>query len=139
MSPDADLEQIEEALTLAFGALRGQFVSAGVQQCLSPSVRHVLERIQDDISDPASLDTLAEGAGLSRFQTLRLFAKEVGATPHAYLTQLRINAVKRMIVAGTPLAEASVACGFADQSHMTRAFQRQYGITPGKYRRRSQI
>ena len=32
------------------------------------------------------------------------------------------------------LADAAHLSGFADQSHMTRAFMRQFGITPGRYR-----
>ena len=41
--------------------------------------------------------------------------------------------VRGMIAKGTPLAEAALAGGFADQSHMTRTFVRAYGITPGAY------
>jgi AraC-like DNA-binding protein len=35
---------------------------------------------------------------------------------------------------GQTLAQAAIQAGFADQSHMTRAFVRQLGITPGRYR-----
>ncbi|MHB1329902.1 MAG: helix-turn-helix domain-containing protein [Gemmatimonadales bacterium] len=33
-----------------------------------------------------------------------------------------------------PLAEVAAAVGFADQSHLTRAFKRYTGMTPGAYR-----
>jgi AraC-like DNA-binding protein len=33
-----------------------------------------------------------------------------------------------------PLAEIAAHCGFADQSHFTRAFGRAYGAPPGRYR-----
>ena len=39
-----------------------------------------------------------------------------------------------MIIAGAPLAEAAIAAGFADQSHMTRHFARTYGMPPGRFR-----
>jgi len=32
-----------------------------------------------------------------------------------------------------PLAEAALAAGFADQSHMNRVFVRRYGVSPGIY------
>lgn len=35
------------------------------------------------------------------------------------------------------LAEIALACGFADQSHFTRAFARLVGMTPGAWRRAS--
>lgn len=41
----------------------------------------------------------------------------------------------RMLIEGTPLAEVAQACGFADQSHFTRAFAATFGVVPGLYRR----
>ncbi len=81
--------------------------------------------------------TLAELAGLSgvsRFQLLRGFARSVGTTPHAYLVQQRVRLARRLLAAGSGPAAAAAEAGFADQSHMTRAFVRQYGVTPARYR-----
>ena len=47
----------------------------------------------------------------------------------------RLDAVRRMLIAGTPLADAAVGAGFADQSHMTRHFSKAYGLTPGRWLR----
>jgi AraC-like DNA-binding protein len=33
-----------------------------------------------------------------------------------------------------PLAEVGFLCGFSDQAHFTRAFKRQVGLTPARYR-----
>jgi AraC-like DNA-binding protein len=79
------------------------------------------------------LTELAKLVGVSRFQLLRGFAREVGTTPHAYLVQRRIQFARRLLVAGRPIVEAAIDAGFADQSHLTRAFVRQFGITPGRY------
>jgi AraC-like DNA-binding protein len=80
-----------------------------------------------------SLAELAESSGMSRFQLLRGFAREVGTTPHAYLVQRRVCLARRFLATGESLADAALLAGFADQSHMTRAFLRQFGITPGRY------
>jgi AraC-like DNA-binding protein len=82
---------------------------------------------------PTSLAELAAFSGVSRFQLLRGFAREVGTTPHAYLVQRRVRLVRRLLAAGRSPANAALLAGFADQSHMTRAFVRQFGITPGRY------
>ena len=37
------------------------------------------------------------------------------------------------MLAGLPLAETALACGFADQSHMTRAFRKAFGLPPGRW------
>lgn len=86
--------------------------------------------IDDNVLGEHSLQSLAAEAGLSRFQTLRAFARATGLTPHAYLIERRTQLARRLILAGNPLADAAAASGFADQSHMTRAFRARYGLTP---------
>lgn len=100
----------------------------------SPSVLKAIQRLDAAPEVPTSLTELADTSGVSRFQLLRGFAREVGITPHAYLVQRRVRVVRRLLAAGMPAAEAALSTGFADQSHMTRAFVRQFGITPGRYR-----
>jgi len=100
----------------------------------SPSVLKALRRLDAAPEAPTSLAELAALSSVSRFQLLRGFAREVGATPHAYLVQRRVRLVRQFLAAGQPPAEAALRAGFADQSHMTRAFVRQFGITPGRYR-----
>jgi len=99
----------------------------------SPTVKKALARIDADPTLPIRLAELAELAGTSRFQLLRGFVRDIGATPHAYLVQRRVQIARRLLAAGTPIAEAAIDAGFADQSHMTRAFVRQFGVTPGRY------
>ncbi|MDF1633949.1 AraC family transcriptional regulator [Mycoplana sp. MJR14] len=90
-------------------------------------------RIDDDPAAPLSLAELAAIGGISQFQLLRGFAKATGLTPHAYLVQRRLQQARRMIADGAPLANAAIASGFSDQSHMTRLFVRAYGMSPGVY------
>ncbi|MBB3655267.1 AraC-like DNA-binding protein [Rhizobium sp. BK650] len=99
------------------------------------SIIHARSLIDDDPAAEISLADLAYESGLSRFQVLRAFARATGFTPHAYLIQARVHLARRLIAGGTPLAEAAFESGFADQSHMTRAFASRYGLTPGAYAR----
>jgi AraC-like DNA-binding protein/quercetin dioxygenase-like cupin family protein len=101
----------------------------------SPSVARAVQRLDDAPADSPSLADLAAESGVSRFQLLRGFAREVGTTPHAYLVQRKARLARRLLASGTTPAEAAAIAGFADQSHMTRAFVRHFGITPGSYRR----
>jgi len=95
------------------------------------AIRQARARIDDDPAAAVSLLDLARDTGLSRFQVLRGFARVTGLTPHAYQLQRRVALARRLIAQGLPLAEAAAACGFADQSHMTRQFVRKYGVSPG--------
>lgn len=97
------------------------------------SVRLVRQRIDDDPSAPLTLTGLAGEAGLSRYQLLRGFARDLGLTPHAYLLQQRIALARRLMRSGMPLADAAFSAGFYDQSHLSRCFQKQFGVPPGRY------
>jgi AraC-like DNA-binding protein len=99
----------------------------------APSIRRVRDRIDADLSARLTLAGLAGEVGLSRFQLLRGFARELGLTPHAYILQRRIALARRLIRAGRALAEAAVVAGFYDQSHLNRCFTRQFGVTPSRY------
>src|SRR3546814_13524249 len=77
-----------------------------------------------------TLTELAEAAGFSRFHFLRAFRREVGVTPHAYLTGRRIAAAKRLLDGDQALSEVALACGFYDQSHFSRSFKGCTGVPP---------
>ena len=127
-----DSLQHEELLLATFAAV-GTEGRRSDDRALLPEVARARSLIDDDPSAMITLADLAEMSGLGRFQLLRAFARALGLTPHAYILQRRVELARRCISAGEGLAEAAIACGFADQSHMTRAFARRYGVTPGSY------
>ncbi len=100
-------------------------------------IRRARRLIDDLYMQDLTLDGLAGLAGLSRYHFLRAFRREVGVTPHAYLTGRRIAAAKLFLAGEEPLSEVALACGFYDQSHFSRAFKGCTGLTPGQYRRGS--
>jgi AraC-like DNA-binding protein len=106
---------------------------AGGERRSTASVERARNRIDADPAAPLTLNDLASEVGLSRFQLLRGFSRDVGLTPHAYILQRRIALARRLIRARRPLAEVAVVAGFYDQSHLTRCFVRQFGITPSRY------
>ena len=102
----------------------------GKSPCVSKAIQHLDSAPETSVS----LAELAALTGVSRFQLLRSFAREIGATPHAYLVQRRVRLARQLLANGQTPAQTAIQAGFADQSHMTRAFVRQFGITPGRYR-----
>lgn len=97
------------------------------------SIRLAREYLETHFQEHISLENLAEVAGLSPFHLARVFQKQVGLPPHAYLTHLRVQYARRLLPGGLPLVEVALAAGFADQSHFTRWFKRVVGVTPGQY------
>jgi AraC-like DNA-binding protein len=124
----------EEALLGLFGGLVSQRPLAAARS-QRPAMARVKAMLDDDIQQNPSLEHLAHEAGLSRYQTLRAFAETTGFTPHAYLIAQRTRHARQLILAGSRLADAAAASGFADQSHMTREFRKRYGFTPAALRK----
>ncbi len=51
------------------------------------------------------------------------------------LIQRRLDIARRLMLGGQTLAEAALAAGFTDQSHMTRHFGQSYGLPPARWLR----
>jgi len=98
-----------------------------------PRIARARARIDADPTAHLSLTELAREAGLSRYQLIRGFARETGLTPHAYILQHRMARARQLLLGGRDLAEVALAAGFYDQSHLTRYFVRQFGVTPRRY------
>jgi AraC-like DNA-binding protein len=94
----------------------------------------VIEHLRAHLAQPQTLNALATLAGLSPFHFLRAFKAQHGATPHQALMALRLFEAKRRLGAGQAPAQVAAAVGLTDQAHLTRAFVRRYGVTPGRYR-----
>jgi AraC-like DNA-binding protein len=83
-----------------------------------------------------SLGEVAAAAGVSVFHLERIFADRLGAPVHRYLQHVRIGEALVRLRRGERTADVAGAVGFADQAHMTRAFRKVLGFTPGAYARR---
>lgn len=95
----------------------------------------VVERVEAGLHAPIGLADMAAAAGMSRFHFARAFRAETGETPHAYVTRRRCERAKALILGGeASLAEVAQRCGFAHQAHLTTAFRRVVGTTPGRWR-----
>ena len=90
------------------------------------------------VTDGVRLDALAQAAGVTRFQVIRDFKRETGLRPNAFLRQQRLQRARQRIAAGDSIAAAASAAGFADQSHLTRAFKSVHGMTPRVFQRAMQ-
>lgn len=101
---------------------------------LSPTVSRMLtDCIQDTFYKTVSLSELASMADLSEFHLQRMFKRTHGLSPHAYLTEIRVEKSIDMMRRGLALSEIAIECGFSHQSHFTRVFKQQTGVTPRQY------
>lgn len=101
------------------------------------AVRKAREYIAANHDRNISLEDLARLVNLSPFHLNRVFTREIGMPPHAFQTQVRVAAAKKLIQSGLPFASVAATTGFADQSHFIRHFKRLMKITPGEYQKNS--
>jgi transcriptional regulator GlxA family with amidase domain len=79
---------------------------------------------------------LAEIAGYPVRRFERWFKERLQSSPRHYITKVRVfQACEELRLRRSSISDIALACGFYDQSALTRAFHKQMGITPQMYRK----
>jgi AraC family transcriptional regulator len=95
----------------------------------------VLDYIDGTIDGQLGLDELARVAGMPLLHFLRSFASAVGSTPHAYITERRLQRARRLLRStNEPVAAIAADCGFTHQSHLGAVLKARLGLSPRQYR-----
>ena len=113
--------------------------SAGlnVQAAATPQLKKLIADLAADPTGDLALPKLAERAGMSERTFSRVFHKETGATPAAFVEMARIDRAKALLeTSDWPLARVGERAGFTSLDALHRAFQKRVGATPGDYRQR---
>ncbi len=135
----ADALALDEALAATFAQLIARHAATDLRPPQAGRedrrMARVIEAIDAEPGAPWRLDDLAALAGLSRYHFIRVFRRATGQSPHAYVTTRRLGLARRLLGSGDRPAEAAIACGFADQAHLTRLFRQAFGVAPGRYAR----
>ena len=130
LETDESMFRLLSAIFVRHGAVRVSPLASRE----SSAARRVRDYIDAHYENDPGLEELAAVAGLSRAHMIRSFRREFFTTPHAFLTDIRIRQARKRLRAGQTPAEVAMACGFADQAHLTRHFKARTGVTPGQFR-----
>ena len=99
-------------------------------------LRRLNDFIEDNLEGEITLAAMASACGIGTKSFVRAFAATTGKSPYQYVIAARVERAKRLIEQDQEgLAEIALRCGFSHQEHLTRAFRRLTGQTPGRYRR----
>lgn len=100
-----------------------------------PPLASVLE-LARSLAPTLSATDLADHAGYSPFHFSRLFTSRMGIGPGQYLTALRIDAAKRLLLADAgAVVDVATEVGFDSLSSFGRRFKQTVGVSPGHLRR----
>jgi transcriptional regulator GlxA family with amidase domain len=92
--------------------------------------------IADHIGQDLAVPVLAGHAGLSTRNFARVFRRQLGVTPAAYVEAVRVEAAKRLLeTTNRPVGDVARTGGFGTVETMHRTFNRTARVTPGEYRR----
>jgi AraC family transcriptional regulator len=99
-------------------------------------VRRAKEFIRNNLAASLRIETVAKLVNLSASYFSRAFKATTGTSYSEFLAQSRIELAKRLLLTTeTPISEIALACGLADQSHLTRLFSKTVGLPPRAWRR----
>ncbi|MBE5962154.1 MAG: AraC family transcriptional regulator [Lachnospiraceae bacterium] len=101
----------------------------------SPAIRQSLHYINIHLHERLDVMTLAKKVGLSRDYFSTLFKKQVGTSVHAYIQHEKLEASKFLLYQGISYETISYNFGFCSETHYITCFKREYGMTPGQYRK----
>ncbi|MCW4455088.1 AraC family transcriptional regulator [Flavobacterium sp. MXW15] len=129
--PGVPAEVARHALPLLLQAFSAAPGSGGMR------LGALCRRIELSPGESWPVERMARLAGMSASALHARFRSELGQTPQAWLSQLRLRWAQEQLATGTlPIAQIAGLAGYSDQSALTRAMRRDLGVTPGEYRRR---
>ena len=127
---ESSIEALLAHLTARYG---GDAITAEISPAALKGAEIARAYIDEHPDEDVSLNDLSAAAGVSPFFLTRSFSKTYGVPPHLYLMQTRIKKAQRDIIEGKRIVDVSLDCGFFDQSHFSRIFLRETGMTPGEF------
>ena len=137
-SSDLFIDPIARALADRVSAISRSSEPWQVQTAGLPDyeLRRLNDFIEANLEGEITLAAMVSACGIGAKSFVRAFAATTGKSPYQYVIAARVERAKRLIEQDQEgLAEIALRCGFSHQEHLTRAFRRLTGQTPGRYRR----
>lgn len=108
--------------------------------CTRPHTRSALEYLRQNYGGHFRARDLARAIGVSSSHLAHLFRAELKTSINDYVTTLRVEAAKYVLVrTDHKLESVAELVGFNDASHLSRQFKHNTGLRPGEYRIRKQL
>lgn len=99
-----------------------------------PFLDRVVEAIHEQPGRDWTVERLANVGAMSRSVFAERFRSAIGRSPVDYVTEVRVDAAKRMLSEGRAISEISRELGYASDEGFSRAFRRRTGMTPSAWR-----
>lgn len=94
----------------------------------------IIQYIETHIDEDLSLELLSDYFHVSKFHIAHVFTETNGLSIHKYITKKRLDMCRDAILSGQDISLVAETYGFSDYSVFYRAFVKEYGTSPKKYR-----
>ena len=99
-------------------------------------IQYAREILLHDLSNPPSLEALAQRVGLNDFTLRQGFRQAFGTTVFAQLQAHRLEVAKQLLAEqDISVAEVAHRIGYASLSYFSTAFKRKFGMRPKTYQK----
>jgi len=103
-----------------------------------PQIGHALAALHARPTEAWTAESLALEAGMSRSVFAERFTSLVGQPPMHYLTLWRMQVAAQQLREGRgSVAQIAFQVGYESEAAFSRAFKRQFGTSPGSWRRQA--
>jgi AraC family transcriptional regulator len=134
---DKDRISARRHIERAAAVARGRPVERPAKGLLADwQVRRTEGFIRNNIASPLRMQDVARTVNLSASYFSRAFKATKGVSYTNFVIRARITLAKQLLMTtDTAISEIALACGLADQSHLTRLFSQSEGLPPRAWRR----
>ena len=102
------------------------------------NLKKVVEHIYQNLDSPLRVERLAEMVSLSQMQLDRRMKRVFRLSTKKFIMKCRLEeASRRLASTNEPISEIALACGFSDQSSLTRQFRAAANMPPLTYRKKN--
>ena len=96
-------------------------------------VSAILKFINEYLSEPLTLDLIAQHFFINKYHLCHIFKKATGFSVMEYIIHLRVLKARELLRTGMRVQEVSEAVGFQNNQHFIRTFGNLTGVSPKKY------
>jgi AraC-like DNA-binding protein len=101
----------------------------------SHSIQKTISYIEANLGKKLSVDELADRVGFSKYHFIRIFKHETGCRLFEYIQSRRMaRAAKQLLFNNQNILDIALMYQFESQESFTRAFKKEYDLSPGRYR-----
>ena len=97
------------------------------------AVQRMQDYIADHLDEEISLSALSRAALFSPWYSYRLFRRYTGVSVADYIRKLRLSESAKQLKNGGRVTDTALSLGFGSADGYTRAFTREFGLTPSEY------